>query len=110
MAADEKYVVFKRDEVQQWITEMENEYKTHMQDMFALRLEDAVVIRTQDVFAASGLSAYAHTIRAHVNLLEMLDFEAPELVDRLISIALYFEDCAMEARDRIARGDTKVPD
>lgn len=74
-------------------------------------LNDAVVIRTQDVFAAAGLSAYAHQIRGFMTIIS-----DPAFVDdfhdlpKLEEIANYFESVAQEAEDRLAIGECKLPD
>jgi len=105
---DQKYIVFKREELRARFG--------HSQRLNELELEDAVVIRTQDVFARSGLMAYANTIYAHVTLLHEL-YEHGELppnaaamIDRLFEIANYFHQRADEAEGRVAAGQVKVPD
>lgn len=107
---DEKYVVVKR----------ENFRKTDSPGVFLVEerhvLEDAVVIRTQDVFAAGGLSAYAHSIVAYIELLRTMPFmpqpmpNANNLAEMLQDVADYFMDQSREAEGRLARGECKLPD
>ena len=75
---------------------------------FPTPLEDAVVIRTQDIFAAGGLSAYAHNIRAYIG--GAFHFIPSEMVEQLLEVADYFASVAQEAEDRLNRGECKVPD
>lgn len=108
---NEKYVVVKREHVKR--SSMGAGYLDFQDEDL---IEDAVVIRTQDVFAAGGLSAYAHSIRAYTRLLRTMpvsDHEqdlANQLANRLEDTAQYFHEVAVEAEDKLARGDCKLPD
>jgi len=96
--SDDKYVVIKRDEYVEWFAR-----NVAVIDQPKL-LEDAVVIRTQDIFAASGLYAYAHTLLTHCELLEHM-FGAD--TSELRAIADYFFERAHEAEHHPRR---KLPD
>lgn len=103
MTADEKYIVFKR-------SDFTPEFAKYLLSMkqFPTPLEDAVVIRTQDIFAAGGLSAYSHSIRAYLGGAQMY---LPEgMMQQLLEVADYFASVAQEAEDRLVRGECKVPD
>jgi hypothetical protein len=100
---DEKYVVFK-------IGDCDEVRPGMMCYISGEELKDAVVIRTQDVFAAAGLSAYAHSIRAFATVAWMTNDPSPAIYHRLIEIADYFDSVAQEAEDRLGRGECKVPD
>jgi len=54
------------------------------------------------VFAAAGLSAYAHNIDCA--MMFVVD------VDDLAVVRDYFRAVAQEAEDRLARGECKLPD
>jgi hypothetical protein len=74
-------------------------------------LDDAVVIRTGDIFAASGLYAYAHTIHTHIELVrrfhgDTIDYSTETQLQRLGEIRDYFMDRAHEAEEKYG----KVPD
>lgn len=112
---DEKYIVFKRDEWQnflEWLGEKDLTAKQAIGYLADFRhskpLEDAVVIRTQDVFAAGGLSAYSHAIRAYLGGAQI--YLPDEMMQRLLEVADYFASVAQEAEDRLIRGECKVPD
>jgi hypothetical protein len=124
MHEDEKYIVFKREDVIGTIFFGEDIDPTERE------IKDAVVIRTQDVFAASGLRAYAENIRAFIGITRkniqtwgprvVTLFEGSGDIDAgtqeamqlrvLEEVALYFEAVAHEAEDRLAHGECKVPD
>lgn len=93
--SDEKYIVFKREVWGRFIgtRPVEDQPPT---------VDDAVVIRTQDVFAAAGLSAYAHNIECAM----MFVYDMEELA----KVRDYFRSVAQEAEDRLARGECKLPD
>jgi len=104
---NEKYVVFKADD---WAYFMEQEGSMLSIAEPPQPLDDAVVIRTQDMFAAAGLSAYAHNIRLAMELWRGDGQYAPSSILDLRDTADYFMDCSREAEDRLARGDCKLPD
>lgn len=112
---DEKYIVFKRDEFDRWMS-MDDD---NCQDISPPEhLRDAVVIRTKDLIAGPGLHAYAANVQTAI---EALDFsqrrtdglastEVDELISRLSSLADYMHERATEA-DEIARNrQGKFPD
>lgn len=96
---DAKYVVFKRDEFEEW---SDGRY-----DFLPGRVCDAVVIRRQDMFAASALDTYADSISVAISVMRLCrDGEVGEQVKRLQGIADYFREQAYAARDTF----TKIPD
>ncbi len=116
MAIDEKYVVFKRKEFDDWYDSL-----TEISDSPPSSVEDAVVIRRQDVFAPPALDAYANSIQACIEIMDDVFFhDAPEAIfdtreqmeravnqnTRLRAIADYFHEQAAVAWDT----DRKLPD
>lgn len=82
---DEKYIVFKKDEFQEW-------FETAANDSVPFPIPnpvpDAVVIRRQDVFAPPALDCYANSISV---ALELFPTDADDhLHDYLQSVADYF--------------------
>lgn len=113
MHEDEKYVVFKRGDMEH------DEYNDEYSELYRLddAINDAVVIRTQDVFAVSGLRAYRDTMMTHLNLLTAITFRNAEaraeiapIIRNLKKAVEYFTEVTIEAEDRFNRGDVKVPD
>lgn len=110
MPRDEKYVVLKRQDWEQLLSDV------HLDDGGpepGPPIEDAVVIRLQDLFAGPALHHYAASIRTVIDVFTSIGIDpptawaAPEVTDRLITIADYFHECAVEA-DRLQT--KKVPD
>lgn len=102
---DEKYVVFKRAEFDEFVSTHREVFEVADPWLFPNALEDAVVIRTQDLFAASGLYAYAHTIMTHIGLMDKTATGYAR-AGRLREIADYFFDRAREAEETVG----KIPD
>ena len=103
---DEKYVVFKREDFDRWALALPDTQYGRM----PFSLKDAVVIRTQDVFAAAGLSAYAHNIETYLYMLRpigQLSFDMDTGVERVLK---YFQSVQQEAEDRLEHGECKLPD
>lgn len=98
---DDKYMVFKRSEMEAWAYDPDAPSFSNAPKA----LEDAVVIRTQDLFAASGLYAYAHTIMTHIGLMDTTATGYAR-AGRLREIADYFFDRAREAEETVG----KIPD
>jgi hypothetical protein len=106
---DDKYVVFKRDEFEQWLGTVAS--PTHPTDpdeyeraASALVVDDAVVIRRQDIFAAPMLECYAASISVAADVIQQRGDEVG--TKGLRKIADYFQRQADEARDTTS----KVPD
>lgn len=122
---DDKYIVISRERAEGVTVFMPGgnllgsiEYANKVTE-YDFILDDAVVIRTSDVFAVSGLYAYAHTITTHIELLgDLLNFASEEvdkpriesMMKSLTEIADYFHDRALEAERKRAEGRVKVPD
>jgi len=87
---DEKYIVFKRQEFEEWI-------KTRGGIGITLPsfLEDATVIRGQDLFAAPALDVYAASIAIVLKFGGMTDTTRIELQ----AAADYFHNRANESRE-----------
>lgn len=99
----DKYVVFKRRDWDQFMADWSpDEMVSECADK---ALTDAVVIRRQDVFAPSGLYAYANSIQTALEIIH-----GKVTVDEAIhmrNLADYFADQADKASRTIGR---KVPD
>ena len=94
MDHEEKYVVFKSEDFDDWCRGVADS------DLDDLIIEDAVVIRLQDMFAAPALYSYANTIRTVTELLEKSSPLVPSsaaILDRLHGIADYFIGRALVA-------------
>lgn len=92
---DEKYVVFKKSELDKWLADVGRDW------MMPQRVMDAVVIRRQDMFAAPALEAYSNAMMCAVEALrEAVPFD--DRWERLRDIADYFHQQAevsyMQAR------------
>ena len=111
---DSKYLVWKRDEMEKWMSE-------NPTPSLPTPVPDAVVIRRQDVFAPPALDAYANAIQCVVETLEKvkrgaevrdekpdrpMDYTPGEIIDRLRDIADYFHEQATVAW----KSDRKLPD
>lgn len=110
MSADNKYIVFKRDQFFEmmggFLPKGDIDCAPIAAEMVAASLvyslDDAVVIRTQDPFAGPALHGYAAGIALFVRL------GAPdEDAQRLQSIADYFHERAVEADEAV---DSHLPD
>lgn len=98
---DDKYVVFKRDEFNEWL---DGDRKDRDLPRY---LDDAVVIRRQDVFAAPALDAYANCISAAVQVMKLGGTEYSNgQARRLQNVADYFQAQAEAAREVLP----KIPD
>lgn len=95
---DEKYVVFKKDEFEQFLVDCGDGCRPEA-------LEDAVVIRTQDVYAGPALHAYAGAVLSAAEMRE-----GDSVRDDLVRIADYFHDRAVEADDARRTNRASVPD
>lgn len=100
---DEKYVVFKKSDID--LVLLQDLMESNTTVSLPVPIDDAVVIRTQDIFAAGGLSAYAHQINVFLQH-AMSEDDASALEE----IRDYFLGVAQEAEDRMHRGECKVPD
>lgn len=112
--ADDKYVTLKRED---WVafhgalSVAFSSTPVRERPMTPAPLEDTVVIRKQDIFAASGLSAYANAMVAVADAIAAIpevrgDSNHP-LLERLEQVSDYFFEQAEEARHW---PDRKVPD
>lgn len=90
---DDKYVVFKREDFENWLTD------AGWQELPAI--DDAVVIRRQDVFAGPALSIYASTIGIVAS-----QHSDSDVRQRLLDISDYFARQAEAAYDE----SYKLPD
>jgi hypothetical protein len=102
MSEPNKYVVFKRDEWEQWKQERVSDIGTTNPD----EVEDAVVIRRQDVFAPPALDAYANAINVALELPSERSIAGIEQAKKLRDIADYFHEQAKLSWDT----HRKVPD
>ena len=106
MVRDEKYIVFKRDDLgrcfQALLLEVD---QSIVRDIESRQITDAVVLRKQDVFAPPALDAYANAILTVVEALKVTGSE-PGLVPRLLKISDYFRAQAEDAYDM----QRKLPD
>jgi hypothetical protein len=96
---DDKYIVFKRGEFEEWLAllAVEHELPFTSGDIPEMPsdLEDATVIRGQDLFAAPALDAYA----AMIGIVMKFGGMTPETRKELQQAADYFHDRANESRD-----------
>ncbi len=102
---DTKYVVFKREEFERWITL----YLRHsnIRRPMPKPVPDATVIRGQDVFAAPALHAYANAMAVALAIIKGSPTTPDELRERLTKTADYFHGRAVEAETTDYR---KLPD
>lgn len=100
--SDNKYIVFKRDEYEDFCKANELDIDWHV----PLPIGDAVVLRLQDRFTAGALECYAHSVMAACELIE--DFAMPSVVEtkRLRQISDHFMDQAEASR----HAQRKLPD
>lgn len=91
MTADDKYVVFKRED---WEKFSEAYGHEDIGLLASQTLQDAVVIRTSDVYAGPALHAYAAMVSMISKTLREI---VPDLADRQQRVADYFHDRATEA-------------
>lgn len=96
---DEKYIVFKREDFEQWL----DKYNVARYAAEEIALPDAVVIRTKDPFAGPALHGYAASMALYVNLSHVNG----EAADNLRETGHYFHERAMEAD---ATFEWKLPD
>lgn len=117
---DSKYLVWKRDEMENWMSERATEG-------LPSPVPDAVVIRRQDVFAPPALDAYANAMQCVIEAFsratsgtEIIEpnaniegddslsiyFTPSEIAKRLQEVADYFHQQAALAYE----GDRKFPD
>lgn len=100
--ADNKFIVFKRDEFITWI-QLHRETVTAgaVLDLMPESLKDSVVIRKQDVFAPPALDAYANSIMVANEALKAVGIIAntplATMVNQLHTIADYFHAAAADA-------------
>ena len=106
---DEKYVVFKREELEAMIGEDldadMNGFAGWVDDHV---LNDAVVIRTGDVLAGPALHMYAASAALQQRAGGWV-VDGP-ICKQYQRVADYFHGRAVEADERFAAGDVKVPD
>ena len=100
---DEKYVVFKREDLERFFSEQIG--TANRQFLLRQSLDDAVVIRTQDLFAGPALHVYANSIALAAHLAS-----TPGIVDRLETVVDYFSERADEADELRRRGVAHIPD
>ena len=100
---DGKYIVFKREDWDNMPQQIRGVYENHLNEMARKAVPDAVVIRRQDAFASAALHTYANSIGVAAKCIGML---SPDVSKRLMGIADYFHEQAIEADDT----DTKLPD
>lgn len=96
---DEKFIVFKREDLQRWMDDVQR--GTVEGGLLGMALDDAVVIRTRDIFAAPVLHLYA----AQMEVAAQLAYDADAAAE-LRWIGAYFKRRAIEAD----KGDHKFPD
>lgn len=101
--ADDKYIVFKREDWEDLPNEIRNLYKSNLEEMERHAVPDAVVIRRQDAFASCALHTYANSMMISARTIGEL---APSTRDRLQGIADYFHQQAVIADDTVS----KLPD
>jgi hypothetical protein len=114
---NDKYVVFKRDEFNEWARVMhdaveevaegkELNLRVHLNQ---ISLQDAVVIRKQDVFAAPGLYGYAASIQTAIEVAQRLDPSSltEEEQWRLEALRDFFFEQGHEAAEHSPK---KIPD
>lgn len=105
MASEEKYVVFKKEDFDNWA---DGTRGYHEDDLLRHVLDHSVVIRLQDVFAPSALHAYASSIQTAIeivdNIVHLADGE--DVITRMSSIRDYFFEQAQKS-EHMKR---KVPD
>ena len=106
MPADEKYIVFKREQLDKWLKDFVPDSVVQA-ELLADEIPDSVVIRKQDIFAGPALHAYASSISTAIEILEVYgeSFDTSKL--RLEDIRTYFFEQANDA-DNIR--SKKVPD
>jgi hypothetical protein len=110
---DDKYVVIKRTELDQFLLELGcTAVHDHMEPahwaydvVSSFLVPDAVVIRTQDVFAGPALNSYAHSIALVAKLTDNWGTAV-----RLRKAADYFADRAREADVQAYEETAKLPD
>lgn len=99
-----KYIVFKRDDLMGLLDRTPGIDVRNVTDALdTLCLDDALVIRKRDVFAASALYTYAHSIQTAI---ELAQFPQALDVEFLEQLRDYFAGEADDASRRIGR----VPD
>lgn len=99
-----KYVVFKRDEF--------NDFLKHEPNAgIPNPVSDAAVMRTQDIFCAAGATAYANAIQLAVELHVQSGngFLEDEQLENLYAARDYFFQVAREAEYRAQRLEAKLP-
>ncbi|MGH9907072.1 MAG: hypothetical protein ACRD8U_15995 [Pyrinomonadaceae bacterium] len=112
---DEKYIVFKREDWQEWWGQWQGEMSkapasmvtNSLDDLEELSLDDGVVIRTQDVFSGPALATYANSIQVAIDILRMSDPVDEYYLQRLRDTADY---CHQQSEIAFHRPDQKIPD
>lgn len=90
---DSKYLVFKRDEFDEWYN---NVLKDNVPGV-PMALDDATVIRGQDVLAPPALDSYANSLAVVIQVLQQTAGVDPGVIDRLQQTSDYFHTRAKEA-------------
>lgn len=112
---NDKYLVFKREEFMEFIQELidRNIDPAATTPKTIGALEDAIVIRRQDVFAAPGLYAYAHTIQTFIDAINFsedwyaaMHSRTPD-IEKLEQLRDFFAEMAMMAEQYPSK---KIPD
>jgi hypothetical protein len=114
---DQKYVVFKKEDLINFVSEIldeEDQSKTFellLRAVDAWKLEDAVVIRQQDEFAPPALDGYANSITAATRVIRNaqgngMPVDMWSMVRQLEGIADYFHQAAVESWNT----QRKIPD
>lgn len=103
---DGKYVVFKKEEFDQWWGQGSVGGTKHNVPAPEF-LDDTVVIRLQDVFAGPALAAYANSISVAIEAMRMDQPFNQEVIDHLQRVADYFSEQAEEAFANLTK---KLPD
>jgi len=103
-----KYVVFKREELDELLGEIAGVDVNHVTSRFAqITLDDALVIRKQDVFASQALYAYAHQILTTIEILNNPNLSLENIdTDYLQELADFF---ASQADDAARQGGMPTP-
>ena len=101
-----KYVVFKRQEFDQWLDQLHDALLPLAQlPELPGECKDSVVIRLQDRFAAPALDMYADSIALGISFMKSLGLNGIQ-AKRLTAIADYFKECSETSRNM----HTKLPD
>ena len=103
---DDKYIVFKREDFDDFLIAMKGKLTpgvgAAMDDLLVSTIKDAVVIRKQDAFAGPALEVYSASARL---ALQFMLYGDPRR-EHVVKIADYFQHASEDAYDTLS----KVPD